>query len=99
MIYSPTPAPSEPVPATDAPFAQAETSAMLEARQRHQQHRAFAMTPRERLAAMDAIIRSSWEVLRANPAALAHFQRRNHRKRAIPAARDIADLENLPMAD
>ncbi|MCY3015749.1 MAG: hypothetical protein NT171_13820 [Planctomycetota bacterium] len=44
------------------------------------------MTPRERLAAMDAIIRSSWEVLRANPAALAHFQRRNHRKRAIPAA-------------
>lgn len=48
---------------------------------------------------MDAIIRSSWEVLRSNPAALAHFQRRNHRKRAIPAARDIADLENLPMAD
>ena len=71
---------------------------MLEARRRHQQHRAFAMTPRERLAAMDAIIRASWEVLRANPAALAHFQRRNHRKRAIPAARDIADLENLPLA-
>ena len=86
MIYSPTPAPSEPVPATDAPPAQAETSALLEARRRHQQHRAFAMTPRERLAAMDAIIRSSWEVLRANPAALAHFQRRNHRKRAIPTA-------------
>lgn len=86
MIPSPIPTLSEPVPATDAPPAQAETSAMLEARRRHQQQRTFAMTPQDRLAAMDAIIRSSWEVLRANPAALAHFQRRNHRKRAIPAA-------------
>ena len=86
MIHSPTPVPPEPVPATDAPSAQADPSAMLAARRRHQQHRAFAMTPRERLAAMDEIIRASWEVLRANPAALAHFHQRNHRKRAIPAA-------------
>jgi len=86
MIHSPTPVPSEPVPATNAPSAQVDTSAMLAVRRRHQQHRAFAMTPRERLVAMDAIIRSAWEVLRANPAALAHFQRRNHRKRAIPAS-------------
>jgi len=85
MTHSPTPVPSEPVPATDAPSAEADPSAMLAARRRHQQHRAVAMTPSERLAAMDEIIRASWEVLRANPAALAHFRRRNHRKRAIPA--------------
>ena len=86
MSPSPAPPSSDRVSVPDSVSAQADLSAMLEARLRHQRHRAAAMTPRERLAAMDAIIRSSWEVLSVNPDALAHFRRRNHRKRAIPAA-------------
>jgi erythromycin esterase-like protein len=41
------------------------------------------LTPQERMAAMQKLIDRSWAVLRANPAALAHFRARNHRKRAI----------------
>jgi len=41
------------------------------------------LSPQERMAAMQKLIDQAWAVLQANPAALAHFRARNHRKRAI----------------
>ena len=63
--------------------ADADLPALLAARVRHQQRRNRMLSPRERMAAMQKLIDQSWAVLQANPAALAHFRARNHRKRAI----------------
>jgi len=61
----------------------ADLAVLLAARTRHQQRRNLMLTPQERMAAMQKLIDRSWAVLQANPAALAHFRARNHRKRAI----------------
>ena len=61
----------------------ADLAVLLAARTRHQQRRNRMLSPRERMAAMQKLIDQSWAVLQANPAALAHFRARNHRKRAI----------------
>jgi len=86
--FMPAPSSDRPPPDSTATTSTPEDrpAAMLAARRRHQRHRGLAMTPQERLAAMEVLIRRAWDLLQANPAALAHFRRRNHRKRSIPAA-------------
>lgn len=55
----------------------------LHPRDRVQRNRVLAMSPRERLAAMQRLIDEAWTTLQANPAGLAHFRRRNFRARSI----------------
>ena len=54
----------------------------LAARHRQQQARFLALSPQERLAAMQRLIDDSWAVLRRNPTGLAHFVKRNYRARS-----------------
>jgi hypothetical protein len=55
----------------------------LQPRDRLQRARFLALTPAERLAAMQRLIDEAWAVLEQNPTGLAHFRRRNFRARAI----------------
>lgn len=55
----------------------------LQARDHHLQLRAKNATPEERLAAMRDLIDRAWDMLRRNPAGLAHFRSRNYAARAI----------------
>jgi hypothetical protein len=43
----------------------------------------LALTPRERLAAMQRLIDEGWALIQANPDALARFRRRNFRARSV----------------
>lgn len=61
----------------------------LAARDRHLRSRALALTPSERLAAMRAILESSWAALQRHPEGMAHWLRRNYRARAVrPSSAD-----------
>jgi len=55
----------------------------LRPRDRILQSRARALSPRERLAAMQRLIDEAWVLLSRHPAGLAHFRRRNFSARAI----------------
>jgi len=55
----------------------------LRPRDRILQSRAQALSPRERLAAMQRLIDEAWAVLARHPVGLAHFRRRNFKARAI----------------
>ncbi len=55
----------------------------LRPRDRLQRARFLALTPTERLAAMQRLIDESWAMLVQNPAGVAHFRRRNFHARAI----------------
>jgi hypothetical protein len=52
-------------------------------RDRARRSRGLALSPRERLAAMQQLIDRSWLVLQGHAAGLAHFRRRNFKARAI----------------
>jgi hypothetical protein len=55
----------------------------LEPRNRIERARVRALTPRERLAAMQRLIDEGWALLQANPDGLAQFRRRNFRARSV----------------
>jgi len=55
----------------------------LQPRDRIERARVRALTPRERLAAMQRLIDEGWALLQANPEGLAHFRRRNFRARSV----------------
>lgn len=55
----------------------------LAARDRVRRARGRAMSPAERLAAMQRLLAKSREILERSPAGLAHFRRRNFAARAI----------------
>lgn len=66
-----------PTPAAPLPISN------LRPRDHLQRARFLALTPAERLAAMQRLIGEAWATLQKNPAGLAHFRRRNFRARAI----------------
>lgn len=66
----------------DAPIFPAPTPD-LAARDRHLRSRVLALTPSERLAAMRALVASSWAALQRHPEGMAHWLRRNYRSRAV----------------
>ena len=66
----------------EVPLPPAPTSD-LTARDRHLRSRALGLTPSERLAAMRAILASSWAALERHPEGMAHWLRRNYRARAV----------------
>jgi hypothetical protein len=55
----------------------------LQPRDRIERARVRALTPRERLTAMQRLIDEGWALLQANPEGLAHFRRRNFRARSV----------------
>jgi hypothetical protein len=55
----------------------------LAARDRARRRADLALTPRERLSAMQQLIDRAWEVLARHPEGLAHFKRRNFKARSI----------------
>jgi hypothetical protein len=55
----------------------------LTPRDRHLRSRAQSLTPSERLAAMRAILASSWAMLQRHPEGVAHWLQRNYRARAV----------------
>ncbi|MFM8290360.1 MAG: hypothetical protein ACKOC4_01515 [Planctomycetia bacterium] len=52
-------------------------------RDRARRSQVLALSPRERLAAMQRLIDRSWAVLQGHATGLAHFRRRNFKARAI----------------
>jgi hypothetical protein len=63
--------------------APATVAEQLEVRRRLERAFALSLTPAQRLEAMWGLIARSWETLRANPAGLDHFRRRNFKARAV----------------
>lgn len=59
--------------------------AELAARDHYMRHKMWQMTPRERLVAMARLMDQSRALLEKNPAAMAHFMRRNFKARATRA--------------
>jgi len=55
----------------------------LKPRDRLERARVRALTPRERLAAMQRLIDEGWALLQANPEGLARFRRRNFSARSV----------------
>jgi hypothetical protein len=55
----------------------------LTPRDRHLRSHALSLTPSERLAAMRAVLVSSWATLQRHPEGMAHWLRRNYRARAV----------------
>jgi hypothetical protein len=86
MSVGAAPRPAGSIRGMEVPLPPAPTSD-LTARDRHLRSRALALTPSERLAAMRAILASSWAALERHPQGMAHWLRRNYRARALRAPR------------
>jgi len=60
----------------------------LARRDRRRRHLAMLKTPEQRMADMNRMQKQAWATLCSNPAGLAHFMRRNYKKRAVPVPDD-----------